>query len=88
MQEQSDGLELVSLAQAPPGATRAGPTSTHVTRAELFWLAYLWWCNDCWERQVAAFHRAVFKAYENPGRIAELSMRESPLWRRMRTSTV
>jgi len=57
--------------------------SAPLSRAELFWLAYLWAVYELSEREIAAFTRFVFETYNTPRatKLHELSMRPSPMMR-------
>ena len=60
-------------------------TLSPLTRGELFWLAYLWWVNDCSERMGRAFMLDMFQRYSSPAheRLHRLALRPSPLLQRL-----
>lgn len=51
------------------------------SRAELFWLAYLWVCHEHCVEQAKAILRAWYKCFgdDGPDRVHEASLRASPL---------
>lgn len=56
-----------------------------MSRAELFWLAYLWACFEGAERERIAFQNLLLQVFHSSSeRIHEASMRASPILRRAR----
>lgn len=59
-----------------------------MTRADLFWVAYLYLLSCHREEQINATNDALFRLYSGPrfDRLEALSLRPSPLLERMRGS--
>jgi hypothetical protein len=59
-----------------------------MSRAELFWLAYLWACFEGAERERIAVQNLLRQIFRmSSERIHEASMRESPIMRRRVNAT-
>lgn len=81
--------ELAWLRETVPGSGRAGRLGERgraMSRAELFWLAYLWACFEGAERERIAFQNLLRQVFSRDcERIYAMSMRASPILRRAAT---